>query len=55
MKRRGVEQNSIAELLDDPFAKLLMNSDGVDRRVLQLELTQMARCYAGMRAEDCSG
>ena len=55
VKRTGVEEHSIVELLDDSIAKLLMKSDGVDRCVLQLELTQMARSHAGMRAENCDG
>ena len=55
MKRTGVEEHSIVELLDDPIARLLMKSDGVNRCVLQLELRQMARSHAGMRAEDCDG
>lgn len=55
MKRTGVEEHSIVELLDDPIAKLLMRSDGVDRCALHVELTQMARSHGGMRAEDCDG
>lgn len=55
MKRTGVEEHSIVELLDDPIVKLLMKSDGVDRRLLQLELRQIARSYAGMWSEDCDG
>ena len=39
MKRTGVEEYSIVELLDDHIAKLLMKSDGVSRCALQLELT----------------
>ena len=53
MKRTGVEEHSIVELLDDPITKLLMKSDGVDRGVLYIELTQMARSHGDMPAEDC--
>ena len=42
MRRSANEHHSIAELLDDPIAKLLMVSDGVNRCALQFELTQMA-------------
>jgi hypothetical protein len=52
---RSLEEDSIVELLDDPIARLLMRSDGVNRCVLQLELAQMARFHAGMRVEDCDG
>jgi hypothetical protein len=48
VKRTGVEDHSILELLDDPIGKLLMKSDGVNRCALQLELAQMARSYARM-------
>lgn len=49
MKLTGVEEHSIAELLDEPIAKLLMRSDGVNRCALRLELAQMARSHARMR------
>ncbi len=49
MRRTGVEEHSIVELLDDPIAKLLMESDGVNRCALHLELAQMARFHVGMR------
>lgn len=52
MKRAGAEDHSIVELLDDPIAKLLMKSDGVNRGALQLELTQVARFHAEMRSEN---
>jgi hypothetical protein len=43
---RTSEPHSIAELLDDPIARLLMKSDGVNRCGLQLELPRMARVHA---------
>jgi len=49
VKRTGVEEHSIGELLDDSIAKLLMKSDGVNRCALQLELAQSARSDARMR------
>ena len=43
MKRFVTEEYSIAELLDDPIAILLMKSDGVDRRIVErLLLDQIA-------------
>ena len=51
MKRTGVEDHSILELLDDPIGKLLMKSDGVNRCALQLELVQMGRAHTRMRSE----
>jgi hypothetical protein len=51
VKRTGVEDHSILELLDNPIGKLLMNSDGVNRCALHLELAQMGRALAGMRSE----
>jgi hypothetical protein len=50
VKRTGVEEHSIAELLDDSIVKLLMKSDGIDTCALQLELTQTARSHAGICA-----
>jgi hypothetical protein len=44
---QGTEQHSIAELLDDPIARLLMKSYGINRCTLQLELAQIARVRAG--------
>lgn len=46
MRRSANEHHSIAELLDDPIAKLLMVSDGVNRCALQFALRQMARVRA---------
>jgi len=34
---------SLAELMDDPLTALVMKSDGVDRRDLELLLEQVAR------------
>lgn len=51
MKRTGVEDHSIVELLDDPIGKLLMKSDGVNRCALQLALAQMGRAHTRMRSE----
>jgi len=34
---------SLAELIDDPLTGLVMKSDGVDRRELELLLEQVAR------------
>jgi hypothetical protein len=34
---------SLAELIDDPLIGLVMNSDGVDRRELELLLERVAR------------
>ena len=34
---------SLAELIDDPLTGLVMKSDGVDRRQLELLLEQVAR------------
>ena len=48
MRRLGTEQHSISELLDDPIARLLMKSYGINRCTLQLELTQMARVRASV-------
>lgn len=43
MKRFVAEEYSIAELLDDPIAILLMKSDGIDRRIVErLLLDQIA-------------
>jgi hypothetical protein len=39
---RTSEPHSIAELLDDPIARLLTKSDDANRCVLQLELPRMA-------------
>jgi hypothetical protein len=55
VRRTGVEEHSIVELLDDLVARLLMKSDKVDRCVLQVELRQMARFRGGMWCEDCDG
>ena len=52
MKRTGIEDYSIVELLDEHIATLLMKSDGVSRCALQVELAQMARFHAGMRSEN---
>jgi hypothetical protein len=46
LKRLGTERHSIAELLEDPIARPLMQSYGINRCVLQFELTQMARVRA---------
>jgi hypothetical protein len=35
LKRFTIEEYSIAELLDDPIAGLLMKSDGVNRQALK--------------------
>jgi hypothetical protein len=44
LRRFAIEEFSIAELLDDPIAHLLMNSDGVDRHTLEpLLIDQIAR------------
>ena len=43
MKRFAIEEFSIAELLDDSIAQLLMKSDGVDRDTVErLFLDQIA-------------
>jgi len=34
---------SLAELIDDPLVNLLMKSDGVDRREIELLLERVAR------------
>ena len=36
-------KHSIAELLDDPIARLLMKSDGVDRGTLERLFDEVAR------------
>jgi hypothetical protein len=41
-----IAQCSLAELLDDPLIGLVMKSDGVDRRELELLLEQVARGLA---------
>jgi hypothetical protein len=44
LRRFVIEEFSIAELLDDPIAHLLMKSDGVDRHTLEpLLIHQIAR------------
>jgi hypothetical protein len=45
-----LEAYSIAELLDDPIAKLLMKSDGVNCCDLRLQLAITARLHATARA-----
>jgi hypothetical protein len=52
LKRPASEQHSIAELLDDPIARLLMKSYGINRCALQLELTQMARIRASVNVAE---
>jgi hypothetical protein len=52
VRRTGVEEHLIVELLDDPIGRLLMKSDGVNRCSLQLELAQMARSHTRMRSEN---
>jgi len=37
-----IEKHSIAELLDDPIAGLLMKSDGVNREALECALHEIA-------------
>jgi hypothetical protein len=39
----GITQCSLAELMADPLIGLVMKSDGVDRRDLQLLLERVAR------------
>jgi len=41
-----IAQCSLAELVDDPLTGLVMKSDGVDRRELELLLEQVARAIA---------
>jgi hypothetical protein len=41
-----IAQCSLAELVDDPLIGLVMKSDGVDRRELELLLEQVARSIA---------
>jgi hypothetical protein len=58
----GIAQCSLAELMADPLIGLVMKSDGVDRRDLDLLLERVARERAGAiarpevlahRAPDC--
>jgi hypothetical protein len=39
----GIAQCSLAELMEDPLIGLVMKSDGVDRRDLELLLERVAR------------
>ena len=41
-----IAQGSLAELVDDPLIGLVMKSDGVDRRELELLLEQVTRAIA---------
>jgi hypothetical protein len=43
----GITQCSLAELMADPLIGLVMKSDGVDRRDLELLLEEVARERAG--------
>jgi hypothetical protein len=43
----GITQCSLAELMADPLIGLVMKSDGVDRRDLELLLERVARERAG--------
>jgi hypothetical protein len=43
----GIAQCSLAELMADPLIGLVMKSDGVDRRDLELLLERVARERAG--------
>lgn len=43
MKRFVTEEYSIAELLDDPIAILLMKSDGIDRQIFERSLLDQMR------------
>ena len=43
----GIAQCSVAELMADPLIGLVMKSDGVDRRDLELLLERVARERAG--------
>jgi hypothetical protein len=43
----GITQCSLAELMADPLIGLVMKSDGVDRRDLELLLERVARGRAG--------
>ena len=43
----GIAQCSLAELMADPLIGLVMKSDGVDRRDLELLLERVARGRAG--------
>jgi hypothetical protein len=52
LTRLGTEQHSIAELLDDPIARLLLKSYGINRCALQIELTQMARIRASVNVAE---
>ena len=45
--RIGIAQCSLAELMADPLIGLVMKSDGVDRRDLELLLERVARERAG--------
>src|ERR1700730_14498500 len=42
LKRFAIEEDSIAELLDDPIRELLMKRDGVDRQTLEYALHLVA-------------
>ena len=44
LKRFAIEEFSIAELLDDPIAQLLMKSDGVDRDTVERLLLDQIAC-----------
>jgi hypothetical protein len=43
----GITQRSLAELMADPLIGLVMKSDGIDRRDLELLLERVARKRAG--------
>jgi hypothetical protein len=43
----GITQRSLAELMADPLIGLVMKSDGIDRRDLELLLERVARERAG--------
>jgi hypothetical protein len=45
---------SLAELVDDPLVALLMKSDGVDRRSIELLFERVARSARDREATPCT-
>ena len=45
--KEGFAEYSLAELVADPLVRLLMESDGVDRRSIELLFEQLARAGGG--------
>ena len=50
----GTTEYSLAELVEDPLVGLLMKSDGVDRRSIELLFERVARSARYREAAPCA-